>query len=209
MVNQHAAIMRKLSDPDFQAGLVNKSLGLVMGLSILLTGFVAHDAYLWANPPTPKYFIIDGKNPPKEVRPVDSPIMDDTQLLNWTVTAILAPYNVNYHDYPEQLNRAGRKFTTAGWSSFARSYIASGNYDAMKKGMLLCFAQQQRAAVITETSFEGGALAYRIQVPVVQTCQNTQEANSQKMMLTALVRRTNAEDHTDGLVIDQLVAKAQ
>ncbi|WP_294537744.1 DotI/IcmL/TraM family protein [uncultured Rhodoblastus sp.] len=209
MDNQNAAIMRKLSDPDFQAGLVNKSLVLVMGLGALLTAFVAHDAYLWANPPTPKYFVIDGKNPPKEVKPVDSPIMDDTQLLNWTVTAILAPYNVNYHDYAEQLNRAGRKFSASGWRSFASSYIASGNYEAMKKGMLLCFAQQQRAAIITETLFEAGALAYQVQVPVVQTCQNTQEANSQKMILTALVRRTNAEDHVEGLVVDQLVAKSQ
>lgn len=209
MDNQNAAIMRKLSDPDFQAGLVNKSLGLVMGLGLVLIMFAGHDAYLWANPPTPKYFIIDGKNPPKEVKPVDSPIMDDTQLLNWTVTAILAPYNVNYHDYAVQLNLAGRKFSQAGWKSFAGSYIASGNYDAMKKGMLLCFAQQQRAAIISETLFDGGALAYRIQVPVLQTCQNSQEANSQKMVLTALVKRTNAEDHVDGLVVDQLIAKAQ
>jgi intracellular multiplication protein IcmL len=208
MDNQSAAIMRKLSDPDFQAGLVNKSLALVMGLCALLIAFVVHDAYLWANPPTPKYFIVDGKNPLKEVKPVDSPIMDDTQLLNWTVTAILAPYNVNYHDYAEQLNRAGRKFSSNGWRSFASSYISSGNYEAMKKGMLLCFAQQQRAAIVTETLFEGGALAYRVQVPVVQTCQNSQEANSQKMLLTAMIKRTNAEDHSEGLVVDQLVAKA-
>jgi intracellular multiplication protein IcmL len=43
---------------------------------------------------------------------------------------------------------------------------------------------------------------------VVQTCQNSQEANSQKMLLTALIKRTNAEDHSEGLVVDQLVAKA-
>ncbi|MBB4200216.1 hypothetical protein CCR94_02305 [Rhodoblastus sphagnicola] len=209
MDNQNAAIMRKLSDPDFQAALVNKSIALVMGLCAFLIAFVVHDIYIWANPPTPKYFIIDGKNPPKEVKPVDSPIMDDTQLLNWTVTAILAPYNVNYHDYAEQLNRAGRKFSASGWKSFAESYISSGNFEAMKKGMLLCYAQQQRAAIIVDTSFVDGALTYKVQVPVAQTCQNSQEANSQKMMLTASVKRTNAEDHTEGLVIDQLVAKAQ
>jgi intracellular multiplication protein IcmL len=54
-----------------------------------------------------------------------------------------------------------------------------------------------------------GALAYRVQAPIVQTCQNTNEANTQRMMLTAVVMRTNAEDHRDGLVIDQLVAVAQ
>jgi intracellular multiplication protein IcmL len=64
MENQRAAVARKLSDPDFQASLVNKSLGLVMGLCVLLTAFVLHDAYIWANPPTPKYFIVDGEHAP-------------------------------------------------------------------------------------------------------------------------------------------------
>ena len=59
MENQRAAVARKLSDPDFQASLVNKSLGLVMALSVALAAFVVHDAYVWASPPTPKYFIVD------------------------------------------------------------------------------------------------------------------------------------------------------
>ncbi|MGH9677364.1 MAG: DotI/IcmL/TraM family protein [Candidatus Acidiferrum sp.] len=53
-----------------------------------------------------------------------------------------------------------------------------------------------------------GALAYRIQVPIVQTCQNGNEANTQQLVLTALVVRANAEDHPEGLAIDQLVAVA-
>ncbi|VFU17628.1 Intracellular multiplication protein IcmL (plasmid) [Methylocella tundrae] len=209
MQNQNAAIMRKLSDPDFQASLVNRSLGLVTGLSVLLGAFVIHDAWIWTHPPTPKYFIVDGKSAPRAMTAVDSPIVNDAELLDWTVKAVLAPYNVNYHDYPLELNTAGRRFTTNGWSTFAGSYIKSGNFEAMKKGMLLCFAQAQRSAVIVDSKIVGGALAYRVQVPIVQTCQNTNEANTQRMMLTALVVRTNAEDHPEGLQIEQLVAVAQ
>jgi intracellular multiplication protein IcmL len=209
MENQRAAVIRKLSDPDFQASLVNRSLGLVMGLSLLLAAFVIHDAYIWANPPTPKYFIVDGKNPPRPAAALDSPIVNDAELLDWTVRAALAPYNVNYHDYPEELNTAGRRFTLDGWKTFAESYIRSGNYEAMKRGMMLCFAQAQRAAVIVDTKIMSGALAYRIQFPILQTCENSQEANTQKMMLTALVVRTNDEDHRDGLAVDQLVAEAK
>jgi len=209
MQNQNAAIMRKLSDPDFQASLVNRSLGLVTGLSVLLGAFVIHDAWIWTHPPTPKYFIVDGKSAPRAMTAVDSPVVNDAELLDWTVKAVLAPYNVNYHDYPLELNTAGRRFTTNGWSTFAGSYIKSGNFEAMKKGMLLCFAQAQRSAVIVDSKIVGGALAYRVQVPIVQTCQNTNEANTQRMMLTALVVRTNAEDHPEGLQIEQLVAVAQ
>jgi intracellular multiplication protein IcmL len=209
MENQRAAVGRKLSDPDFQSSLVNKSLGLVMGLSLLLAAFVAHDGYIWANPPTPKYFIVDGEHAPRPVAALDSPIVNDAQLLDWTVKWASAPYNVNYHDYPEELNTAGRRFTLNGWRTFAESYIKSGNYEAMKQGMMLCFAQAQRAAVIVETTIRAGALAYRIQFPILQTCQNSQQANTQKMILTALVVRTNDEDHRDGIAIDQLVAEAR
>ena len=209
MQNQNAAIMRKLSDPDFQASLVNRSLGLVTGLSVLLGAFVIHDAWIWTHLPTPKYFIVDGRSAPRAMTAVDSPIVNDAELLDWTVKAVLAPYNVNYHDYPLELNTAGRRFTTNGWSTFAGSYIKSGNFEAMKKGMLLCFAQAQRSAVIVDFKIVGEALAYRVQVPIVQTCQNTNEANTQRMMLTALVVRTNAEDHPEGLQIEQLVAVAQ
>ena len=85
MENQRAAVARKLSDPDFQSSLVNKSLGLVMGLSVALAAFAIHDAYIWANPPTPKYFIVDGEHAPRPVAALDSPIVDDAQLLDWTV----------------------------------------------------------------------------------------------------------------------------
>jgi len=185
MQNKHAAVDRRLSDPDFQARLVSRSLAVTIGLSLLSGVLVLHDLYVWMHPPTPKYFFVDGKNPPRPARALDSPVVDDAELLEWTVKAVLAPYNVNYHDYREQLNTAGRRFTADGWASFARSYINDGNYEEMKKALLLCFAQAQRSAVITEASTFEGALSYRVQVPIVQTCENSQQANTQKLMVTA------------------------
>jgi len=207
MQNKSAAVARRLSDPDFQALLVSRCIALTIGLSIFSGLLLLHDLYVWTHPPAPKYFFVDGKNPPRSVRGLDSPIVDDAQLLEWTVQAILAVYNVNYHDYPQQLNTAGRRFTGNGWSSFANSYIKGGNFEEMKKALLLCYAQAQRSAVISEVSAVQGALSYRVQVPIVQTCQNSQQANTQKLMITALVVRTNSEDHPDGLAIEQLIAK--
>lgn len=198
--------MRRLSDPEFQASLVNKSIALVLVQSALLIMFAIHDVYVWTHPPAAKYFFIDGKHPPRPAKALDSPIVGDAELLEWVTRAILAPYNVNYHDYPEQMNKAGRRFTLNGWKSFAGSYISSGNFEAMKKAMLLCYAQAQRAAVIVDTKIQGDALSYRVQVPIVQTCQNTQQASTQHLMMTGVVVRTNEDDYPDGLAIEQLVA---
>lgn len=208
MQNQRAAVSLRLSDPDFQASLVNKSITLSMGLFAVVIVLIIHDAYVWLNPPMPKYFFVDGRNPPRPVVALNSPIVSDAELLNWTVSSILAPFNVNYHDYPVEFGAARQKFSEAGWVSWGLSYKKSGNFAAMLEGRLLCYAQAQRSAVITEPTMVNGALADRIQVPIVQTCENTQMNNSQKMMLTALVVRTNLETHPDGLMVEQLVATA-
>ena len=206
MKNQNAAVTRRLSDPDFQALLVNRCLALTFGMGALLAVALAHDAIVWLNPVQPRYFFVDGKNPPKPAVALDSPIVDDTELLEWSVKAILAPYNVDYFNYPVELNTASRRFTVRGWNTFAASYIATGNFDELKRARLLCHAQSQRAAVIHQTSYVQGALAYQVQVPITQTCENVNQSSSSNLLITALVVRTNADDHPDGLVIDQLVA---
>jgi intracellular multiplication protein IcmL len=209
MANHPTAVSRRLTDPDFQARLVSRSLLLSTVMTVLLGVSLAHDAWVWLYPPPPKYFFVDGRTPPRPAVALDSPIVDDAQLLEWTSRAVQAPYNVNYHDYPEQLNTAGRRFTSEGWASFAGTYIRSGNYAQMKTARLLCYAQAQRAAIIRQTKMLSGRLAYEIQLPIVQTCQNSQQESTQRVMLTALVVRTDAQDHPDGLAVHQLVAAEQ
>jgi intracellular multiplication protein IcmL len=209
MQNERAAVSRRLSDPDFQARLVTRLIGLTIAMVVVTCASLAHSFWLQTQPSKTKYFIIDGRNPPRPVVGLDSPVVDDAQLLEWTVRAVLAAYNVNYHDYPVQLNTAGRRFTLNGWNSFAKSYIASGNFEAMKRARMLCTAQAQRSAVIRDASLVRGRLSYSIQFPIVQTCQNTQQSSDTNLMITALVVRTDAEDRPDGLAVDQLVAAAR
>ena len=205
MPNQANAVSRRLSDPDFQARLVNLCLLLTLGMMALLGMSLAHDAYVWLNPPQPKFFRFDGRNPPQPLVALTSPIVDDTELLQWTVRV----YSVNYHDYPEQLNTAGRRFTANGWNSFAQAYKETGNLEAMKRARLTCYAQTQRAALIREVKVLRGRLAYDVQFPLLQTCQNTQSENTKRLVMTALVVRTEIDDHPDGLAVDQLVADEQ
>lgn len=206
MKNQKTAVTRRLSDPDFQASLVNKCIALTLGMGVLLSLSLIHDGVVWTHPVQPRYFFVDGKNPPHPVVALDSPIVDDTELLEWTVKAAIAPYNVDYYNYAAELNAASRRFTERGWNTFARSYIGQGNFDELKRARLLCHAQSQRAAVIHQTSYVQGSLAYQVQVPIMQTCENANQASTNTLLITALVVRTNSDDHPEGLVIDQLVA---
>jgi intracellular multiplication protein IcmL len=78
----------------------------------------------------------------------------------------------------------------------------------MQRARLTCYAQAQRSAVIRQTSIIGGHLAYQIQFPMVQTCENVNQQSTSNLMMTALILRVNDQDHPDGLAIEQLTAKA-
>ena len=121
----HAAVTRRLSDPDFQGSLVTKCLTLTLGMGALLAVSLIHDAYVWMNPIEPRYFFVDGKNPPRPAVTLDSPMVDDTELLEWTVKAVLAPYNVDYFNYPVELNTASRRNSTSAASTM-RARVSSG-----------------------------------------------------------------------------------
>ncbi len=207
MQNQSAAVSRRLSDPDFQGWVVRASLGFAMAMGLLVAAFVAHDAYIWTHPAKPTYFFVDGRNPPVPVTPLDNPIVSDTELLEWAVKWVLAPYNINFHDFPQQLNDAGRHYTAHGWSSFGASYIKQGNFDEMQHARLTCFAQAQRSAVIRQTSILDGRLAYQVQFPMIQTCENVNQQSTSNLMMLATIVRANDMDHPDGLAIEQLTAK--
>lgn len=206
MQNEGAAIARRLSDPDFQGRLVERVVGLCIAMAVVTVAAIGHSIWKETRPSETRYFYVDGRNPPRPAVALTSPVVDDTQLREWTVRAVLAVYNVNYHDYPEQLNTAGRRFTANGWNSFATSYIQSGNFDAMKRARMLCSAETQRAAVIREATVVDGRLAYTVQFPILQTCENTQQSSPNNLMITATVIRTDDIDKPDGLAIDQLVA---
>jgi hypothetical protein len=55
MRNHHAAVRRRLSDPDFQGSLVTKCLAVTLGMGALLAVSLIHDAYVWMNPIEPRY----------------------------------------------------------------------------------------------------------------------------------------------------------
>lgn len=207
--NAKIARERRLGDPDFQAALTERALTVTVLLAVLCAVFAVHDAWVWTHPVQPRYFYIDGKTPPRPAVALDSPIVDDTELLEWTVKWTIAPYNVNYHDFPVQLNDAGRHYTVHGWNTFAEQYIKNGNFDKMKQARLLCYAQPTRAAIIKATTVENGRLSYVVQLPIVQTCENSNQQNTQALLITANVQRVDDHDHPDGLAISQLNASLQ
>ena len=207
MRNQTAAVARRLSDPDFQGTLVNRCLALTLGM-----GVAARRRRCSMTPGfgpirfQPRYFFTDGKHAPRPVVALDSPIVDDTELLEWSGQGD-----------PRALQR--RLLQLPGGAEYGEPALYGARLEHFRQLLHLAGqfrrAEARAAAVPRAVAARGGdpsdELRARrarlpIQVPITQTCENVNQTSSNNLMITALVIRTNDDDHPDGLAIDQLVA---
>ena len=201
----------RLEDPGFQTWIIRQNIALVALMAVITVAFVTHDVFKILNPPKPAFFQFDPSNTRSlaALTPLDSPILDETELKQWAVKAVIAAYNVNYFDFPEQFEAAGRRFTTRGWNTFAKQYDAVGNLAKLRKDKMLCYAEPKRVPVIRATAQIRGRLAYDVQFPITQLCENTNQQNPSRLMMTVLIVRTTVAEHPEGHAIEQLVATNQ
>jgi len=209
MSRSSGSLSRRLTDPDFQGKIVERSLQTSIALAAVVVVLGVLLARAWSYHPHPKYFFVDGINAPRPAIALNSPILSQEDFLSWVIKWSLKPYNINYRDYPSQLNAAGSHFTINGWNTFAQSFVQDGNLAKMKEAKLLCYAQPTRAATIRQQSMVNGHHHYVVQFPFVQTCENVNQESSQTLIATVHVERVEDQDHPDGIAITQLVASPQ
>jgi len=204
--NQAAAIDRKVATPEFTQQLLRRSFLLNAFQSAAIVGLIGNTVWSDTHPPRSHYFYTDGHGTPREVYPLDYPVMSEADLEVWTVNSIVAVYNVDFKNYRDQLSKASEHFTVSGWNSFGTAFINSGNLQKLKDARLVGSAQPERAAVIVHAGVIGDRMEWQIQFPLLVTYENENETHTEHLMVTALVVRTSDTAHPDGVAIDQVNA---
>lgn len=204
--NQTAAVDRKISSPEFTQQLLRRSFFLNTILGIGVVGLIGNAIWVDTHPPRPHYFYTDGEGTPREIYPLDYPVMTDAKLEDWTVNSIVAVYTIDFKNYRDQLSKASQHFTIAGWNSFGTAFIQSGNLQKLKDARLVASAQPQQAAVIVHQGIIGDTMTWQIQFPLLVTYENENESHTEHLMVTAIVVRTLDTAHPDGVAIAQVNA---
>ena len=206
MKNQSAAVARRLADPEFQQRMLRRSFLSNTILTGAVLALVGDRIWRDHHPPTPQYFYTDGKGTPREVYPLDQPVMSDADLIIWTVSSVAAVFSINFKDYRTQLNRAAEHFTDRGWIAFANAFKGVGNFEQIKRARLVGSATPERSAVINSQGIVGDLYTYKIEIPMIVAFENDNVNNdNQHLMVSVVVVRTIAPDHPDGIAIDQIV----
>lgn len=204
--NQSAAIERKIASPEFMQRLLRRSflLNAVQGGAVL--ALIGNMIWADTHPSPSHYFYTDGHGTPREVYPLDAPVMSEADLEVWTVNTVVAVYTVDFKNYRDQLSKASEHFTVEGWRSFGLAFIRSGNLQKLKEARLVASAQPERAAVIVHEGVIGDRMTWQIQFPLLVTYENENETHTEHLMVTALVVRTPDRTHPDGVAIEQVNA---
>ena len=206
MSNQSAAVDRKLSDPAFTQSLLRRSFLIITVLAVGNVGQLAERVWISHHPPPAHFFYTDGTHTPYEIVPLDAPVMSEADLKTWTVQSVVSAYTLNFKEYRDQLSKASAHFTIAGWNSFGTAFINTGNLDQLKRARLVASAQPERAATIRDKSVIDGRLTYKIELPLIVTYENENQANTQHLLVTVVVIRDIETEHPDGIAIDQINA---
>jgi intracellular multiplication protein IcmL len=206
MRNQSAAVARKLEDPEFQWRLFKGAVATILIQAGIIATLAGAGIWQHYHPPPEHYFYSDGVHTPYPIESLADPVENEPKLLSDVGQWVVETYSIDFLNYHRDLSQASRHYTVAGWNSFDAEFVASGNFDAIKKARLSSTALPERAPIILQKELVGSRYTYKIQVPLLVTFMNTQQQSQQHLMVTVIVVRTPASEHAEGYAIDQINA---
>ena len=176
-----------------------------LALSNLATA-AALAGYVWLHSTT--YITVaaseDGRVIP--LTPLDEPIMSDSALRSWAVSAVTEAFTLGHHDWRRRLSEARRHFTDEGYESFLAGLEESLFLDRLRKNRQVASAVASGAPVITDTRRFEGRIAWAIEFPMLVTFQAGARRLDRALIARVLVTRVPLSERASGIGIAQLIA---
>ena len=172
---------------------------IVMILLIIL------DATLLAYEKKPLYFATTHGWQIQKLYPLDSPVLSDQQLLQWSEKAVISIYNFNFVNYRKQLQDASIYFTNNGYTDFMQALKGSNNLETVKEKKLLVSAVVTDQPVIIAQGLIGTTYAWRVQMPILITWQSASYHQPQRELITLVIERQSTLEKPEGVAINQFI----
>jgi len=206
MQNKPELVHRLLTNPTYAVGLLRKSLNgqVLTGAALLVLSL--HAVWTELRPDGRTYFASDGIVDPVPMKPLNEPLVSEPMLLDWTASAVLRAYSINFVTYRETSQIARRAFTDDAWNSWAGSFISTGNLKKITEARLTTRAVPVQTPTIREQDVVNGRQAWVIEFPMLLSYENVNEISKETVLIQATVMRTDDPKFPRGIAIVQLIA---
>jgi hypothetical protein len=127
-------------------------------------------------------------------------VPDVTGVLTWVDNAMGTLFDVDFYHYVAQTAAVRSMFTTAGWSAFAPKHASL--VDVTRQTRMLCHARAQIPPSLER--IEEQPNGFEIVLPIVQTCENVNQVDTQIYRVTAHIVPAATAAHPNGWAIDRM-----
>ncbi len=185
-----------------------KTMTVLLGAIVIIIVLAVALAYSAMHRPEPVYFATADGWRLQQLTPLSEPLLDDEQVLQWSVDAVGHIFGFNFVDYRDQLQKASQYFTQEGYQQFIQALGASNNLETVKTQKLVLSAVVTKAPVVIAEGKLNGVYAWRVQMPVMITLQSASQQLTQNVMLSLVIVRASTLDKTSGVAIAQFIEQA-
>jgi intracellular multiplication protein IcmL len=154
-----------------------------------------------------RYFAVDPQGGIREVEPLSRPIQSTTQVLNWSVDAIVRSLTIGFATYQQDMSNSKLFFTAAGWRGFEQALTQNGILDTIVAQKYVTHVVPTGAPVVIHSGNSADGFAWRIEMPIMVTFESASGRTNKSLTVEAVVVRRPETEHPSGLGISQIVAR--
>ena len=138
----------ELQKNDFYLDHYRRTLGYLMILVVVGLCLTVFLAYFVVTEPKAKYYATTTTGQVIPMQSLSAPVVTNNYLLQWATFATRACYNLDFVNYPKQLQAASAYFTPSGWTAFMNAVTKAGVINSLQKNKLQMSAVVDVAPVI-------------------------------------------------------------
>lgn len=141
--------------------------------------------------------------------PLDKQNMTLPYLLTWVSFAASDIMSFGFNDADLRFGLASDYFTEKGWSTYADAFNKSRILEMVQANQQVVTAAPSGAPVLVAGNVKDGIYQWVVEVPMVVSYQSGAKTQTQKILLTVLVNRSDDAKHPYGIAINQWIAVAR
>ncbi len=181
---------------------------LKSALIVVLLNSTLGLATTYANtPPSPSPTELMKEATKKNLR-LQYPDIQPVSLVNWVRDAAVMSFYYNYNNLDTWLADYSSYFTPLGWIHYYKALKNSGNIQKVKNDKITVTSTPIEPPKILWEGVDMNVYKWQVQVALLVHYQaETGKTVEQKLMITMMLRRTDAPTSKNGIAIDQFIAK--
>ncbi|ODN41467.1 type IVB secretion system apparatus protein IcmL/DotI [Piscirickettsia litoralis] len=163
---------------------------LILLISILINTFLTVALIISMNTrPKPKYFATTSNGQLIQLHPLSNPVLNDSAVINWLSDIISNINSLDFLNYRTQVQEKRKYFTKYGWDQYLKAFKPI--IKKVRENKYVVRAVVTDVPIVLTKGKVGGTYSWRLQVPMIITYQKGDSKDTQKVIWTVLVQRSN------------------